>query len=189
MTTLNRMNPFELLVDSHHGQYVAQVFAQTIKKELFPDVSESDWSILEDGPENESYFDVWAEIDSWETENGLCLYQDGDLWIYDPSFIGSSDEIDSEEIGESILETIPKELKAMVNSIYANLINGPDVGHWSQESLSVTQDAIFQICQDYTGNMPLYYWSDMGFCEEISIDGESALSMAWPAYKAILEYM
>jgi hypothetical protein len=49
-------------------------------------VSAEDWAILEAGPDDESYWDVWAHVldnAKMTDENGaeFTLHQDGDLWL------------------------------------------------------------------------------------------------------------
>lgn len=80
-----------LLVDSRHGIYVPQSFAKSIKRECVTNVTPEQWSILEQGPSNESladiYWDVWYEVENKaiiaEPSTGAIykLYQDGDLWL------------------------------------------------------------------------------------------------------------
>jgi len=71
----------DLLVDSHHGIYCPQVFAQTIKREMFPNISDETWEILEKGPDHELYWDAWAyDVEGQESTDGAVIYQDGDVW-------------------------------------------------------------------------------------------------------------
>jgi len=71
-----------LVVDSHHGVYCPQIFAQTINRELFPEITEETWDILESGPDNELYWDTWAyDVEGQETIDGGVVFQDGDVWI------------------------------------------------------------------------------------------------------------
>lgn len=73
-----------LLVDSHHGQYIPQVFAETVKRDLCKGISQEQWDILESGPENELYWDVMTEIENTceivSEGDTYTLYYNGDLW-------------------------------------------------------------------------------------------------------------
>lgn len=72
----------EILVDSRHGQYCPQVFAQTINREKFPNISEESWNILLEGPDNEMYWDVWCyDVDGTMSIDGGTIFQDGDVWV------------------------------------------------------------------------------------------------------------
>ncbi len=55
-------------VDSHHGIYSGQVFAQRLDSEFIngqiAGIDAESWAILIDGPDNEDYIDVWAELDN-----------------------------------------------------------------------------------------------------------------------------
>lgn len=75
-----------LFADEARGIYIPQHFAEAVTREYVTGVTDEDYSILEDGPENEAYWDVWmdvllkAEITRPDGSKYL-LYQDGDLWI------------------------------------------------------------------------------------------------------------
>lgn len=72
----------ELMVDSRHGIYCPQVFAQTVNRDMFPSIREKYWAILESGPEHELYWDAWFyEVEGQESTDGGTIYQDGDIWI------------------------------------------------------------------------------------------------------------
>lgn len=185
---LSRNNPFELLVDDHHGQYVGQVFAETIKRELFPDVSADDWQILESGPDHESYFDVSNDIDSWTTEDGLgIMWQDGALWVYDPQHIGDSDEL--ADIGAQAIEMFEsdKEAWTLYCDLRANLYDGPEFGRWSNELLGQLQGKIQDIAQKIESGLPLYFWGNFGI-EEIRIDVESLMYQESDGLKELSSY-
>lgn len=77
---------FNHFVDSHHGIYSAQVFAQSLDFSRIEGISLDDWNILLDGPDNDLYVEVWADkLDNitvdlegkrwlvWENE-GIYLY-------------------------------------------------------------------------------------------------------------------
>jgi len=70
----------DLLVDGRHGIYCPQAFAETVDREMLPSVSDADWQVLLDGPDNELYWEVWTEVDGTETADGATIYQDGDIW-------------------------------------------------------------------------------------------------------------
>jgi hypothetical protein len=70
-----------LLVDSRNGIYCPQVFAKTVNREMFPDIKNDVWSILEAGPEHEEYWDAWSDdVEGQESTDGATIYQDGDVW-------------------------------------------------------------------------------------------------------------
>jgi len=75
----------DLLFDSNRGQYIPQHFAEEIDRDKVTGVSDEQYAILADGPDNESYWDVWSEVEDSAvlTVEGKAgrLYQDGDVWI------------------------------------------------------------------------------------------------------------
>lgn len=83
----------QLLIDGHHGIYVPQVFAETVKREYVKNVSQSDWDILLAGPDHEHYWDTWADVlDNAELiskfgNDNYRLWQDDDLFIYLPATV------------------------------------------------------------------------------------------------------
>jgi hypothetical protein len=75
-------NSATLFVDSAHGIYIPQHFAETVDRRQILYVTEEDWQILESGPDHEFYWDAWDSVlNNAETRDGGVLYQDGDLWI------------------------------------------------------------------------------------------------------------
>lgn len=75
----------DLLFDSNRGQYIPQHFAAEIDRTKVEGVTAEQYAILEAGPDNESYWDVWTEVEdsavlSVDGKTGR-LYQDGDVWI------------------------------------------------------------------------------------------------------------
>ena len=71
----------DLLVDSRHGVYCPQVFAETVDRDMFPTITENAWKILEAGPNHDEYWDVWADdVEGQESIDGAIIYQDGDVW-------------------------------------------------------------------------------------------------------------
>jgi hypothetical protein len=188
MAKLNRNNPFELLVDDHHGQYVAQVFAETIKRELFPDVSAEDWAILESGPDHEHYHDVAADIDSWQTADGISImWQDGALWAVDWSHIGNAD--DQDDYGAMAKARLQADESAwqLYCDLRANLYDGPGNGRWSENLLSALRDTVQDIAQQIESELPLYWSTDYGI-EELRIDVESLMLEEMPGLKELSTY-
>lgn len=51
-----------IYADSSRGQYIPQFFAQSIKRDKLTGVSAEDLAILEAGPEQEHYWDVWTLV-------------------------------------------------------------------------------------------------------------------------------
>jgi hypothetical protein len=77
-----------LFVDGRHGQYVPQRFALSITREYVQGLEPEDWTILEAGPEDELYWDVWAGmLDNCEVtiNHDGKRYEisqiEGDLWF------------------------------------------------------------------------------------------------------------
>jgi hypothetical protein len=188
MAKLNRNNPFELLVDDHHGQYVAQVFAETIKRDLFPAVDAETWSILESGPDHELYVEVSCDLDSWETVDGVgILWQDGALWAVDWSYIGDAADMDDYgALGKARLQADPAAWRLYCD-LRANLYDGPGNGRWSENLLSALRDTVQDIAQAIESEIPLYWSTDYGI-EEIRIDVESLMLKEMPGLKELAEY-
>ena len=186
---LTRRNPFELLVDSRHGQYVPQVFAETVRRELFGEtISAEDWAILEAGPEHESYWDCWHDVlSSAETDDGVSLWQDGDLWAVDWSLIGDQYEI--AEIGEIALAEFNKcdQRRGLLGELYSALMDGPSFGRWNSEMLSTLRDMVQQIADRITDQLPMYYSTDFGIAER-DFDVEKMMIAESKALSAISQY-
>jgi len=77
-------NKIHLLVDSHHGVYVPQVFVDRYRGEIWG-LSPEDIEILKQGPEKPLYWDTWDRVlNNTKATNGdgtvWTLHQDGDLW-------------------------------------------------------------------------------------------------------------
>jgi len=80
-----------LWLNSSHGIYIPQAFARSFKDRdsCVAGVTDQDWSILDLGPENEEYWEVWDDIlfrgDVLVTDvdgTQFFPYQDyGDLWL------------------------------------------------------------------------------------------------------------
>lgn len=76
----------ELFADGNRGIYIPQYFAESVVREKVSGVSAEQWEILESGPDHESYWDVWDEVErdailTKDDGTQFCLHQDGDLWI------------------------------------------------------------------------------------------------------------
>jgi hypothetical protein len=186
---LTKQNPMELLVDSHHGQYVPQVFAETIKRELFSTITAEDWAILEAGPDHESYWDVWIDIEmSAETSDGISLWSsEGDLWAVDWSLIGDAEEI--ADLGEQALELFNScdARRSLLGELYGSLRDGPTAGRWSQELLSELREIVSEIADRISADLPLYWHSDFGITDERP-DVERLLIESSPALKQVSTY-
>lgn len=72
-----------LLVDSRHGIYVPQAFAENFDLSVWG-VSDSDREILEAGPDHPDYWEAWDDVLQYAShtneEGTWYLEQDGDLW-------------------------------------------------------------------------------------------------------------
>lgn len=186
---LTKSNPFELLVDSHHGQYVPQVFAEIANRDLFGEtISAEDWAILEAGPDHEHYWDCWDDVlNSAETEDSVSLWQDGDLWAVNWAVIGTQDDI--ADIGAmAYAQLIEIEgTKELIGELYSALIDGPSAGRWSQELLSELRERVEQIADRVSDQLPIYYQSDFGIAER-DFDVEKMLIDESGYLKAISDY-
>jgi hypothetical protein len=77
------------------GVYIPQDFAESVHRDCVSGVSDSMWEVLERGPEDDAYWDVWdrvlrdAVINDFKGRVGF-LWQEGDLWVIwgeeDPDF-------------------------------------------------------------------------------------------------------
>lgn len=65
------------LIDAH-GQYIPEIFAQTIDRAKTQNITEEQFSALEAGPNSEHYWDVWDEIE----RNGVILHENQEYTIY-----------------------------------------------------------------------------------------------------------
>ena len=65
-----------LMCDSHHGQYVPQVFAQTVNWDLCHNYSKWAKDTLLDGPDNEFYWNAMTEI-----EDRLVIQSEGKEYV------------------------------------------------------------------------------------------------------------
>jgi len=74
-----------LLLDSASGVYIPQRFAEEIDRDCVYGVSDYDFAILEAGPDNDQYWDSWADVlDRAQILDGDTVYrleQDGDVWL------------------------------------------------------------------------------------------------------------
>ena len=57
------------VIDSHHGIYIGQIFAQQYEHELRKVLDEDKVEILLRGPDDLEYVEVWAELDGIELED------------------------------------------------------------------------------------------------------------------------
>ena len=74
-----------LWLSDARGVYIPRDFCD-IDKSRVENVEPGDWEILESGPDNELYWDVWCgvcdnAIVTDDKGNRFRLYQDGDLWL------------------------------------------------------------------------------------------------------------
>jgi hypothetical protein len=186
---LTKETPMELMVDNHHGIYIPQIFAETVRRELFADsISAEDYAILEAGPDHENYWDAWdAVLMSAETEDGTSLYQDGDLWAVNWSLIGDADEI--AEIGSQALDLFNScdQRRGLLGELWASLMDGPSFGRWTDDTLSTLRDMVESVSDRISADLPRYWQTDFGI-EENSPDVEQLLIAESPALTAISRY-
>lgn len=88
------MDSINLLVSDANGIYVPQFFAKAYDLSLWSGLDPGDVATIEQGPENEYYWDAWNNIlDSATYQHDgrtYRLHQDGDLWAID--YDGMTDE-------------------------------------------------------------------------------------------------
>jgi sarcosine oxidase gamma subunit len=78
----------KLWLSDARGQYIPQAFAKSFddRAKRVTGVSAEDWAILDAGPEHESYWDAWAQVeqDARITDvdgTVFTIWQDGDCWL------------------------------------------------------------------------------------------------------------
>lgn len=184
---LTRENPFELLVDSRHGQYIGQIFAETIRRELFPTISAADWAILETGPDHELYSEMCAELDHHQTRDGVSLWWDGDLWAVDWSLIGDQDDI--ADLGAEALDQLceSESTRALIGDLHANLLHGPGHGRWSADLLRELRERVELVADQISESLPRYFSTWNGITER-DVDIESLLIAESPELKLISQH-
>jgi hypothetical protein len=186
---LTKSNPMELLVDSRHGIYVPQVFAQTVRRDLFGDsISAEDFEIISAGPDADHYWEAWeAILNSAETTDGVSLWQDGDLWAVNWSLIGDSEEI--ADLGVMALHRLreSESTRELIAELHSALMDGPSAGRWSQEMLTELRERVELIADQISAELPVYWRSDFGI-EEIRPDIESLMIAESGYLQAIADY-
>lgn len=79
----------DLLCDSHHGVYIPQIMAPRLLANNWQGIDADDAAQLEQGPENEFYWETWERIlnnatwrdlDNPTDDRVWCLHHDGDLF-------------------------------------------------------------------------------------------------------------
>lgn len=76
----------ELLIDRHHGIYIPQLFVQQYRSAILAESAhKEDLDIVEEGPDNELYWEAWDNIEQRIVLIGsgggrFTLYQNEDLW-------------------------------------------------------------------------------------------------------------
>lgn len=87
-----------LWLSDARGVYIPRDFANSFadRAKSVLGVSEEDWTILEAGPENDLYWDVWNDVEQnaiVTDDDGVKyrVYQDGDCWLV-PEGMEWSDE-------------------------------------------------------------------------------------------------
>lgn len=77
-----------VVVNDHHGQYIAQVFAERYKDDILKSgFSKEDLDILLTGPDHEHYLDTWSDlfpITLTDTDGKEFVFdyvgEGGDIW-------------------------------------------------------------------------------------------------------------
>jgi hypothetical protein len=76
-----------LFLSDARGIHIPQNFAECMKRHCVTGVSTEDWDVLINGPDIESYWDVWsnvcdnAVITAPDTGVKYTIHQDGDCWL------------------------------------------------------------------------------------------------------------
>ena len=75
----------ELLLTDARGIYAPRDFATSVDHSRVTGVTVAMWDILQEGPDHDEYWDVWAEVlnDAEVTGHGTVytVHQDGDVWL------------------------------------------------------------------------------------------------------------
>ena len=86
--TAKKIPEMILWLSDARGQYIPRDFANSFddRATRVSGVSDEDWAILEAGPDHESYWDAWAQVeqDARVTDdegNVFTIYQEGDCWL------------------------------------------------------------------------------------------------------------
>ena len=86
MPDLPKLPELQCFADSARGLYIPQYFAESIDRDAITGVNMEDLDCLLGGPEQDSYWDVWADV----LDNAVIkdthgqewtLHEDGDLWL------------------------------------------------------------------------------------------------------------
>lgn len=73
----------ECIIDESRGIYIPFEFA---KRYGHLHQNKEEITILLKGPDEEAYWDVWDSVlQSFSTEEGLILFQEGNLFLVDPN--------------------------------------------------------------------------------------------------------
>jgi len=77
-----------LWLSDSRGVYIPRDFAKSFadRAKSVTGVSDEDWTILEAGPDHESYWDTWTEVEqdaviTDEHGNRFTIWQSGDCWL------------------------------------------------------------------------------------------------------------
>ena len=75
-----------LYADSKRGVFIPQYFTKSVIRNAVQGVAESQWAVLESGPDTEWYWETWDDV----------LWQDGDLWCVPADWTPSDDSEDDD---------------------------------------------------------------------------------------------
>jgi hypothetical protein len=77
-----------LWLNDARGIYIPRDFATSFadRAKSVTGVIDEDWAILEAGPDNESYWDTWTDVEAYaivtdHNGNKYHVYQEGDCWL------------------------------------------------------------------------------------------------------------
>jgi len=184
-----RENPFALMVDSHHGRFCWQVFAEIASREMFDGITAEQWAILEAGPDHEHHCEVAWECEQAEHSSGVALHQDEDIWAYCPDYVGNMDDVEEYEVEAGNRIANDSELCRDIASLstYANLMDGPQFGQWSQDLLDSVRDRVEAHCDAVNDAAPLFWHGYFGI-EERRLDTMARAIVESPSIAAISRY-
>jgi len=88
---MNKITEPELLVDSHHGIYVPQIFCQTYNDpenfENYEEIKEDMETVAKIGPDGEDYWYIWDDLlNKIVLKGNATLYIHEDLWAMPEDF-------------------------------------------------------------------------------------------------------
>ncbi len=115
---LDKPEPLVWVADTH-GVFIPQTFARSFndRNKVVSGVEDSEWAILEAGPDHEEYWQTWQDVQDNATvtldEISYGIWQDGDVWLIpdgmdwdaeEQKWVWNDDELDAEDEDEADAE-------------------------------------------------------------------------------------